>query len=205
MQLKGCRLVLVGIANSIDLTARVLPRLQSLARKPQLVTFPSYSAPQLEALLHQRLSSLPGPVFHPRAIRLVAKKVSLSGAKLHPFHPPRGDQMSESDCLRQQQHPIQALTEEIARRSHRHIHDNILQVELGAAGAACWIVTLCCTSSPLVNCPTQKSDVLSLSLHLLLITLSPAEKMEKGMPEVRQRPEHFVAHTPCARSQHLLL
>jgi cell division control protein 6 len=75
VQLKGCRLVLVGIANSIDLTARVLPRLQSLARKPQLVTFPSYSAPQLEALLHQRLTSLPGPVFHPQAIRLVAKKV----------------------------------------------------------------------------------------------------------------------------------
>ena len=75
VQLKGCRLVLVGIANSIDLTARVLPRLQSLARKPQLVTFPSYSAPQLEALLHQRLASLPGPVFHPQAIRLVAKKV----------------------------------------------------------------------------------------------------------------------------------
>ncbi|CAL8466096.1 g5632 [Coccomyxa elongata] len=75
-QLKECRLVLVGIANSIDLTARVLPRLQSLARKPQLVTFPSYSAPQLEALLHQRLSSLPGPVFHPQAIRLVAKKTA---------------------------------------------------------------------------------------------------------------------------------
>ncbi|EIE18599.1 P-loop containing nucleoside triphosphate hydrolase protein [Coccomyxa subellipsoidea C-169] len=74
--LKGCRLVLVGIANSIDLTARVLPRLQLLARRPQLITFPSYSAAQLEALLHQRLASLPGPVFHPQAIRLVAKKTA---------------------------------------------------------------------------------------------------------------------------------
>lgn len=75
--MKGCRLILVGIANSIDLTQRVLPRLQTLVRKPHLVTFPSYSASQLETLLHQRLASLPGPVFHPQAIRLVAKKVGL--------------------------------------------------------------------------------------------------------------------------------
>lgn len=74
-QLPGSRLVLVGIANSIDLTERALPRLASLGAKPALVTFPSYSGAQLEALLAQRLAALPGPAFAPQALRLVAKKV----------------------------------------------------------------------------------------------------------------------------------
>ena len=74
-QLPGSRLVLVGIANSIDLTERALPRLASLGARPALVTFPSYSAAQLEALLTQRAAALPGPVFAPQALRLVAKKV----------------------------------------------------------------------------------------------------------------------------------
>ncbi len=53
----------------------MLPRLTALGCRPGLVTFPSYSAAQLEALLQHRLAALPGPVFQAQAVRLVAKKV----------------------------------------------------------------------------------------------------------------------------------
>ena len=74
MQIPNSRLILIGIANSIDLTERTLPRLQATGCRPALVTFPSYSSLQLECLLQQRLAALPGPVFQPQAIRLAAKK-----------------------------------------------------------------------------------------------------------------------------------
>ena len=74
MQSANSRLILVGIANSIDLTERTLPRLQATGCRPALVTFPSYSSLQLECLLQQRLAALPGPVFQPQAARLAAKK-----------------------------------------------------------------------------------------------------------------------------------
>ena len=74
MQITNSRLILVGIANSIDLTERTLPRLQATGCRPALVTFPSYSSLQLECLLQQRLAALPGPVFQSQAVRLAAKK-----------------------------------------------------------------------------------------------------------------------------------
>lgn len=74
-QAPNSRLILIGIANSIDLTERALPRLQALGCRPTLVTFPSYSSLQLECLLQQRLQALPGTVFQLQAVRLAAKKV----------------------------------------------------------------------------------------------------------------------------------
>ena len=74
MQLPGARLVLVGVANSLDLTERALPLLAALGARPRLLPFPAYDAAQLQALLAQRLARLPGPVFHLQALRLCAKK-----------------------------------------------------------------------------------------------------------------------------------
>lgn len=81
-QAVNSRLILIGIANSIDLTERALPRLQATGARPRLVTFPSYSSLQLECLLQQRLAALPGSVFQPQAVRLAAKK-----ARFSPFSP----------------------------------------------------------------------------------------------------------------------
>ena len=50
------KLILIGIANMLDLTDRVLPRLQShLACKPKLVNFPTYTKDQIMNIVKQRI------------------------------------------------------------------------------------------------------------------------------------------------------
>ena len=83
--LQGSRLALVGIANSLDLTDRVLPRLQvKAAYKPTLLHYPPYTKQQLIDILTARLqegSELGAtPVITSRAIAYLASKISsLSG------------------------------------------------------------------------------------------------------------------------------
>jgi cell division control protein 6 len=82
---KTSRLVLVGIANALDLTDRFLPRLKARNLKPQLLPFLPYTASQIKTVITTRLKSLvpadspnPGyvPFLHPAAIELCSRKVS---------------------------------------------------------------------------------------------------------------------------------
>lgn len=76
------RLILIGIANALDLTDRFLPRLKSRNLKPELVPFLPYTATQISEVLISKLKSLlPGeatsiPFLHPSAIQFCAKKVA---------------------------------------------------------------------------------------------------------------------------------
>jgi cell division control protein 6 len=80
---KPSRLVLVGIANALDLTDRFLPRLKARNLKPELLPFLPYTAPQIKNIITKRLKSLAPeaadnlvPFFHPAAIELCSRKVS---------------------------------------------------------------------------------------------------------------------------------
>lgn len=82
---KASRLLLVGIANALDLTDRFLPRLKSRNLKPDLLPFLPYTAVQVKTIITKRLKSLlPAdeadstflPFFHPAAIELCSRKVS---------------------------------------------------------------------------------------------------------------------------------
>ncbi|KAI1171205.1 P-loop containing nucleoside triphosphate hydrolase protein [Nemania sp. FL0916] len=78
---KTSRLMLVGIANALDLTDRFLPRLKSRNLKPELLPFLPYSAAQIKTIITGRLKSLvpegsPLPFMHPAAIELCSRKVS---------------------------------------------------------------------------------------------------------------------------------
>ncbi|KAI8690908.1 hypothetical protein LRP88_08185 [Fusarium phalaenopsidis] len=81
---KNSRLVLVGIANALDLTDRFLPRLKSKNLKPDLLPFLPYNAAQVKNIITTRLKSLmPAggkegyvPFIHPAAIELCSRKVS---------------------------------------------------------------------------------------------------------------------------------
>ncbi|EFX01665.1 cell division control protein [Grosmannia clavigera kw1407] len=84
--LKTSRLVLVGIANALDLTDRFLPRLKSRNLQPELLPFLPYTAAQIKNIIVTRLrSTLPSdsaatadflPFFHPAAVELCSRKVA---------------------------------------------------------------------------------------------------------------------------------
>lgn len=80
---KSSRLLLVGIANALDLTDRFLPRLKSKNLKPELLAFLPYNAAQVKNIITTRLKSLMPegkedyvPFIHPAAIELCSRKVS---------------------------------------------------------------------------------------------------------------------------------
>ena len=82
---KSSRVVLLGIANALDLTDRFLPRLKARNLKPQLLPFLPYTAAQIKTVITTRLKSLvPSdssssdyvPFMHPGAIELCSRKVS---------------------------------------------------------------------------------------------------------------------------------
>ena len=85
-------MVLIGIANSLDLTERLLPGLEARGCKPRLVAFPTYSRTQVATLLQERLDSLPGPAFAAMAVDFCSRKVTTTSqdtaSLLAPFSPP---------------------------------------------------------------------------------------------------------------------
>ncbi|KAI4275737.1 MAG: hypothetical protein LQ337_003012 [Flavoplaca oasis] len=80
------RLVLIGIANALDLTDRFLPRLKARNLKPQLLPFLPYTAAQVASVITTKLRSLIPeyeggqsehiPLVHPTAIQFCSKKVA---------------------------------------------------------------------------------------------------------------------------------
>ncbi|KAL8852408.1 MAG: hypothetical protein Q9221_002714 [Calogaya cf. arnoldii] len=80
------RLILIGIANALDLTDRFLPRLKARNLKPQLLPFLPYTATQVAAVLTTKLRTLIPetedgqpehvPFVHPTAIQFCSKKVA---------------------------------------------------------------------------------------------------------------------------------
>lgn len=79
-------LILIGIANALDLTDRFLPRLKLRNVKPQLLPFLPYSAEQISTIITEKLRSLlPAestmaadfvPLMQPAAIQLSGKKIA---------------------------------------------------------------------------------------------------------------------------------
>ncbi|MFH4975625.1 hypothetical protein AB6A40_002334 [Gnathostoma spinigerum] len=66
--------LLIGIANSLDMTERVLPKLK-LTLSPVVIAYPPYSKDDLIEILMQKLSSLEENA-DPRAVELCARKVA---------------------------------------------------------------------------------------------------------------------------------
>lgn len=76
------RCILLGIANSIDLADRFLPKLESLNCKPSIVTFRAYSKEQILKILQQRLVVLGYDVFQPSALEFCARKVAAASGDM---------------------------------------------------------------------------------------------------------------------------
>ncbi|KAI4153494.1 MAG: hypothetical protein LQ340_002282, partial [Diploschistes diacapsis] len=79
------KLILIGIANALDLTDRFLPRLKARSLKPQLLPFAPYTIAEIDSVVTAKLRSLlPAgssptadlPFLRPGAIKLLARKVT---------------------------------------------------------------------------------------------------------------------------------
>lgn len=80
--LKNSKIILIGIANALDLTDRILPRLQARCElKPKLMHFASYTKKQIVDIFSTRLKEAGAlEIFSPVALQLLAGKVaSISG------------------------------------------------------------------------------------------------------------------------------
>ena len=85
--LTDSRLILIGLANALDLTDRALIRLQSRVQfKPVLLNFPPYSKQDIATILSQRIreavSDQVGDVIAPSALQYLGGKISSSSGDL---------------------------------------------------------------------------------------------------------------------------
>lgn len=78
----GTNLVVIGIANAIDLTDRFLPRLQAHKLKPEVVAFKPYTAQGITQIIEARLALLPKKLMHPAAVRICAAKTAANSGDL---------------------------------------------------------------------------------------------------------------------------
>lgn len=80
--LENSKVCVFGIANSMDLTERFLPRLKLLNCEPAVIHFPQYTVPDITAILCDRLERINSdyPCFIDKsAIELTARKVASTG------------------------------------------------------------------------------------------------------------------------------
>lgn len=79
-RLTNSRLILIGVANALDLTDRLLPRLHACGSKPQLLHFMPYSQNQIQEILKERLKGVSeqSNVIKPEAVQFCARKIAAS-------------------------------------------------------------------------------------------------------------------------------
>lgn len=88
----GCPLLLIGIANALDLTDRFLPRLRSNCIEPKVIRFLPYTADQIKTILTNKLLNLylqetgetttTPPMVQPSAVMFCAKKSAVNTGDL---------------------------------------------------------------------------------------------------------------------------
>eukprot|EP00042_Codosiga_hollandica_P021024 m.71024 g.71024 ORF g.71024 m.71024 type:complete len:563 (-) comp50162_c0_seq2:43-1731(-) len=78
----GSSLLLIGVANALDLTDRILPMLKRHDCAPELMNFQPYNAMQLFKILKRKLADLPSPVLTDAALMFCAAKVGAQGGDL---------------------------------------------------------------------------------------------------------------------------
>jgi len=97
-KLRNSKLILIGIANALDLTDRFLPILRARNCEPQLIHFKPYSWQQIVEIVQQRLEMLNAiNLIEPSAIQLCARRVAKHS----------GDIRKALDCIREAFHRLE--------------------------------------------------------------------------------------------------
>src|SRR5271170_2238592 len=119
----GSKLVLIGIANSLNLPDRFLPRLKAKGLEPRQLSFNPYTTKQIVEIVTSRLQSLDPdattiPLMDAKAIELCARKVSAASGDLRMALDMcrRAIELVESEEIKRKQ-PLQEMVNQLCTPS----------------------------------------------------------------------------------------
>ncbi len=108
------KLILIGIANSLNLPDRFLPRLKGKGLEPKRLSFNPYTTENIVEIITSRLQSLSPesstlPLMDPKSIELCARKVSAASGDLRMALDMcrRAIELIESEELKRRELPLQ--------------------------------------------------------------------------------------------------
>jgi len=183
--LQKSRLVLIGIANALDLTDRILPRLQSKsACKPMLLQFSPYSKDQISEILKARIKEIGSSDIDPMAIQFCARKV----------HAITGDVRKALDILRRAVEVKESIEKKKKKAGEL---DKPMKVTLAHVASVCSEVygsRLSSTSSTTANSFPLQQKLVICSLMVCL--------RDKKVKEVTTGKLHEVYSRVC-KSRHV--
>lgn len=165
------RLILIGIANALDLTDRFLPRLKARNLKPHLLPFLPYTSGQIKNIITSRLRTLLPtdstspehvPFIHPAAIDLCSRKVAGQ----------TGDLRKALDICRR---AIDLIENETKRKHQQVIDEQILESPSRKV-----LVENTNLSSPVGPSPSKVQQQRSLASSLSALTAETAPRASIG-------------------------
>ncbi|KAL8781137.1 MAG: hypothetical protein Q9213_006137 [Squamulea squamosa] len=178
------RLILIGIANALDLTDRFLPRLKARNLKPQLLPFLPYTVAQVASVITTKLQALlpdvegqPDyvPFVHPTAIQFCSKKVASQ----------TGDLRKAFDII----HRSLTLVENETKQMHQ----------------TNWAAPMSPSKSPLSENPNLSSPSKPRKLATSLATLTPLTAPRATMSHVARVSASALGNCTSQRLQTLNL
>jgi len=170
--LQNCsRLILLGIANALDLTDRFLPRLKSRNLKPELLPFLPYDANQIKTVITSRLKTLMPvgsakpdyvPFLHPMAVEICSRKVANQS----------GDLRRAFDICRR---AIDLIEAETKQKHEQNLNEQML---LNSPSKQPLQVNANLASPPVVS--AVKGKLLTLAQSLATLTVETAPRATVG-------------------------
>ncbi|KAH8602705.1 cell division control protein-like protein Cdc6 [Bisporella sp. PMI_857] len=165
---KCSRLILIGIANALDLTDRFLPRLKARNLNPELLPFLPYNAAQIKTVIASRLKTLmPAdsatpdyiPFLHPMAIDICSRKVANQS----------GDLRRAFDICRR---AIDLIEMETKLKHELMVNEQLLQ----STPSKRPLEENMNLASSATSTPTKKEQKLSLAQSLATLTIETAPR-----------------------------
>ncbi|KAJ9626454.1 AAA ATPase [Taxawa tesnikishii (nom. ined.)] len=175
------KLILIGIANALDLTDRFLPRLKARNLKPHLLPFMPYTGPQIAAIITSKLKALVPdsatnkdhvPFLHPAAILFCSKKVAAQTES--PSKTPLMENINLSSP------PVQRTPSKLPRQAKLASSIGHLTVETAPRATIAHMAKV--TALVFSNGTSQRLQSLNLQQKAVLCALSASEERRRDSP-----------------------
>ncbi|KAK9317155.1 P-loop containing nucleoside triphosphate hydrolase protein [Lipomyces starkeyi] len=219
-RLKNSNLLLVGIANALNLTSRFLPKLKARNFVPEILRFTPYTAEQIAKVICARLEAYSSTVdddvdckdracslIHPAAIQLCARKTAANTGDLRKAFDicKRGLDLAEEDARRkfspqsdiacqENRSPILTPSTSLSRNSTAFI---IPRDAVPPIVTISHIAKICSTAFG--GSTVQRVHSLNLQQKAVLCALVVGEKRKASSLTIRELYEHYGAL--CAKDK----